>query len=296
MEPIEYEQLEHEQLEHEQLEHEQLEYEQYYKQTVIDFFNRRTRYDDAITIRRALPLLNLFSLQPGQSVLDLATGTGIIAIAAAQKVAQRVGQTGRVTGVDISTGMLHQAAQKIAALRLSNLELIEADVDHIDFPDASFDAVFCSTAIVYFRDIPATLSNAYRWLKPGGSVGFSCCSRTSCEAPLIVEVAAKYGITLSNINEATGTPERCRKLLQDAGFENIQINVEQLGEYRPLESMKQWNGGWFHPQQNPLLSLDAEQLEKLRIDYGEAIADRSTDQGVWYENLTFFVAGQKPGE
>ncbi|MEL7522280.1 MAG: hypothetical protein AAGJ80_11825, partial [Cyanobacteria bacterium J06553_1] len=70
-------------------------YEQRYKQTVVSFFDGRTSYDNDVTIRRALPLLEMIALEPGQRVLDIATGTGIIAIAAAQAV----GSTGRVTGV-----------------------------------------------------------------------------------------------------------------------------------------------------------------------------------------------------
>ncbi|EHC18876.1 protein-L-isoaspartate(D-aspartate) O-methyltransferase [Fischerella thermalis JSC-11] len=74
-------------------------YEQQYKQEVINFFNSRTSYDNDYTIRRTLPLLELVHLQKGQKVLDIATGTGIIAIAAAQIV----GSEGKVIGVDFSS-------------------------------------------------------------------------------------------------------------------------------------------------------------------------------------------------
>lgn len=56
------------------------EYEQKYKTDVINFFDSRTSYDNDYTIRRALPLLELIPLKTGQKVLDLATGTGIMAI------------------------------------------------------------------------------------------------------------------------------------------------------------------------------------------------------------------------
>ncbi|MBD6620610.1 methyltransferase domain-containing protein [Komarekiella sp. 'clone 1'] len=77
-------------------------YEQQYKQKVINFFNSRTTYDNDYTIHRALPLLERIQLQKGQKVLDMATGTGIIAIAAAQII----GSEGKVIGVDFSSGML----------------------------------------------------------------------------------------------------------------------------------------------------------------------------------------------
>ena len=61
-------------------------YRQQYLSTVTTFFNGRTQYDNETTIGRALPLLDLVPLTAGQHVLDMATGTGIVAIAAAKKV------------------------------------------------------------------------------------------------------------------------------------------------------------------------------------------------------------------
>ena len=98
-----------------------------YKQQVVDFFDRRTAYDaegDSHP-QEAKRLLEYVALKPGQTVLDIATGTGLVAIAAAQKVAP----DGSVTGVDMSLGMLKQARRKIAAEGIDNLELIEADIE-----------------------------------------------------------------------------------------------------------------------------------------------------------------------
>ncbi|MBW4421412.1 MAG: methyltransferase domain-containing protein [Myxacorys californica WJT36-NPBG1] len=265
------------------------EYETQYKQNVIDFFNSRTSYDNDYTIRRSLPILDLIPFQPGQRVLDVATGTGIIAIAAAQAV----GREGQVIGVDFSSGMLAQAQRKIQELGLQNVELVEADIETINFEHKSFDVILCSSAIVYFKDIQATLQNWYHWLKNGGIVGFSSSSNQSCEAPRIIEVAAKHGVTVPNINEPTGTPERCRQLLEDVGFEDIEVKAEQMGFYKSVEQARQWNGGWFHPTENPLLNLTSEQLNTLIASYVEDIEAKATERGVWYENMTFFAVGRK---
>ncbi|MBD2432689.1 MULTISPECIES: class I SAM-dependent methyltransferase [Fischerella] len=264
-------------------------YEQQYKQEVINFFNSRTSYDNDYTIRRTLPLLELVHLQKGQKLLDIATGTGIIAIAAAQIV----GSEGKVIGVDFSSEMLKQAQQKIEELGLQNIELIEADAEYIDFKDESFDVILCSTAIVYFTDILAALRKWYRFLKQGGIVGFSSCSQESCEAPLIIEVCAKHGIFLTNINEPTGTPQKCRNLLQEAGFKDIKVKSEQFGFYRSIEQAQEWNGRWFHPRENPLLQLSAEQMQELQAEYRQQIEAMATEQEIWYENMTIFATGRK---
>ncbi len=179
-----------------------------YKQQIRAVYDARTTYDNDITYRRAIPLIELVQLQSGQQILDIATGTAIIAIAAAEIV----GTQGKVIGVDFSPGMLAQARQKIAAAGLQNLELIEADAENITFEDESFDAIFCATAIVLLGDIPAAFRNWYRWLKPGGLVAFSCWSITSFFTPIIVKVCAKYGYELPNLHKPLGTKEKCYTL------------------------------------------------------------------------------------
>ena len=120
-----------------------------YKQQVTDFFDSRTNYDNDFTYRRAIPLVELAQLQKGQTVLDVATGTGIVAIAAANIV----GTEGKVVGVDISPGMLSQARRKIEAAGIQNIELIETDADYLNFGDQSFDAILCSSSIATDKGI-----------------------------------------------------------------------------------------------------------------------------------------------
>ncbi|MEB3216210.1 MAG: class I SAM-dependent methyltransferase, partial [Nostocales cyanobacterium 94392] len=74
-----------------------------YKQQLLNDFNSRTNYDGGrFYIPIANKLVEFANLQNGQKILDVATGTGIVALNAAQKV----GHTGKVIGIDISTGML----------------------------------------------------------------------------------------------------------------------------------------------------------------------------------------------
>lgn len=264
-------------------------YEQKYKQSVVEFFNGRTTYDNEHTIRRALPLLAMVSLQAGHRVLDMATGTGIIAIASAQAV----GTNGHVVGVDFSSGMLKQAEEKIVDLGLQNIELIEADADYLQFENESFDVVFCSSAIVYLRDIAAVLKNWYRWLKPGGTVAFSGWSEQSYPAPWIIEACAQQNISIQNINEPTGTAEKCRMLLGAAGFQSVDVQSQQMGKYRTIEQLGGWDGSWFHPEENPLLRLTREQRQSLLTNYRRILTQKITQQGIWCESLAFFVAGHK---
>ena len=97
-----------------------------YKQQVIELYNSRTAYAQEEGTRHprdANLLLESVPIEKGQTILDLATGTGLVAIPAAQKV----GSEGYVIGVDMSSGMIHQARLKVEAAGLQNIELIEID-------------------------------------------------------------------------------------------------------------------------------------------------------------------------
>lgn len=263
-----------------------------YKEQVRDFFDGRTNYDNDFIYRRAIPLVKLAQLQPGQQVLDLATGTGIVAIASAQII----GNEGKVVGVDISPGMLSQAQRKIEAAGLENIELVEADAEEINFPEQSFDAILCTSSLVWFANIPGVLHNCYHWLKKGGILGFSCYSQTSFLTAVLVRVCAKQDISLPNWNEPLGNPQKCHDLLQGAGFRDIYIEIEQFGNYLSLDKAKDWWRGdrtWINPRGNPLLSRSPEQLQVLKAAYDEEVEELATDQGVWQEITTYFVTARK---
>ncbi|MGB6297187.1 MAG: class I SAM-dependent methyltransferase [Rivularia sp. (in: cyanobacteria)] len=265
-------------------------YEKEYKQQVTEFFNKRNSYDDDFRFRLALALVDLVQLEKGQKILDVATGTGIVAIS----VAEIVGNEGKVVGMDISSTMLNQARQKIEQAGLQNIELIEADADYINFDDESFDAIFCSSAFVWLSDIPTALQKWYRFLNKGGTVAFSCFSETSFMTPIIIRACeAACGISLPNINAPLGTPEKCRDLLQKAGFQRISIETQQFGSYISLKDAKSWNGGYAHPQNNPLTELSQLELEKIIAEYHLAVENLATDKGVWNDKTTYFVVAHK---
>lgn len=261
-----------------------------YKQRVIADFNSRTNYDNDLRYRLANPLVELAQLQNGQKILDVATGTGIVAIAAAKIV----GNQGKIIGVDISTGMLSQAQQKIAAASLQNIELIEADADYLNFNDNSFDVIFCSSAIPWFSDIPGVLRSWYRCLKKGGLVAFSCFAKTAYTTSVVYRaVAQRNGIPMSNVNEILGTPEKCRQLLQEAGFLDIEIKQEQFGDYISLSDVESWwDINLNNAMGNPLLQVP-EKLQQCKIEYIAELEALATDKGIWNDITTFFVLAHK---
>lgn len=260
-----------------------------YKQQVIADFNARKDYDNDFRYRVANPLVELAQLQKGQHVLDVATGTGIVAIAAAQIV----GDEGKVVGVDISSGMLAQAQLKVEAAGLQNVELIEADADYLNFPDDSFDRILCSSAIAYLTDIPASLRQWYRFLKPGGIVAFSCLAQTAVTASIIFRSKAqKYAITIPNPNEILGTPEKCQNMLQSAGFQAIETVTKDFGEYFTT-AQHAWQANANNVFGSQVFQLAPDKLEQLKAEYIAEIETIATEPEFGNDFTTFFVLAHK---
>ena len=264
---------------------------EHYKRLVVNDFNSRPDYDQKSPFHAALAnrLVELAHLQPGQQVLDVATGTGLVAIAAAEIV----GSQGRVVGVDIAAGMLEQAQRKINHLSLENIELIETDADYLDFPDSSFDVIFCSSALIYLTDIGNSLKQWHRFLKPGGLVAFSCFAETAHTAAIIFRAKAQsYGILIPNPNEPLGTPQKCKNLLSAAGFANIQIITEQFGSYLH-DVEKAWYANARSAFGSQINQLSSKTLAQLKAEYIAEVEAMITDKGIWNDVTTFFVLASK---
>lgn len=107
-------------------------------------------------------LLSRVDVPDGGRVLDMATGTGAVAL----RLSRRDGL--RVTGADITRLMLRQAAARSASNGASRIDLAECAAEAIPFVDAAFDAVVFTYLLRYVRDVPGTLAELTRVLKPGG--------------------------------------------------------------------------------------------------------------------------------
>ncbi|HEX8268399.1 MAG TPA: bifunctional demethylmenaquinone methyltransferase/2-methoxy-6-polyprenyl-1,4-benzoquinol methylase UbiE [Flavobacterium sp.] len=98
-----------------------------------------------------------------KQILDIATGTGDLAILMAKTAAEKI------VGLDISAGMLDVGRRKIVAKNLSNrIEMILADSENMPFQDNSFDAVTVAFGVRNFEDLEKGLTEILRVLKPGG--------------------------------------------------------------------------------------------------------------------------------
>jgi ubiquinone/menaquinone biosynthesis C-methylase UbiE len=113
----------------------------------------------------SVELLRAAALQPGERVLDVGCGTGIVA----RQAATAVGTTGAVTGVDIATEMLAVAAKQPPRSG-APIEWHHGDATALPFPDGTFDVVLCQMSLMFVEDRSTAISEMHRVLADRGRV------------------------------------------------------------------------------------------------------------------------------
>lgn len=128
-----------------------------------DFLNRSLSMGIDI-IWRKKAIAQLKELKP-KTILDVATGTGDVALEAMSLNPERI------TGIDISVGMLELGRQKVAKRNLSQkIELLEGDSENLPFADNNFDAVTVAFGVRNFENLLKGLTEINRVLRPGGKL------------------------------------------------------------------------------------------------------------------------------
>ncbi|MEO0376460.1 MAG: class I SAM-dependent methyltransferase [Cyanobacteria bacterium P01_A01_bin.17] len=271
-----------------------------YKQGVADFYDRRSQgYDEGEwRIQVCHRLLEYSPVSVGESILDIGTGTGCIAIASAKTI----GAQGHVTGVDISPKMLKQAHRKVTALGLNNVTFQLADAETLDYSARQFDHILCANTFPWMSDKAATLRLWHRFLKPGGRIAVHTPADTAyVGAVTLRKVLAKHGLSLEASNRI-GSIDQCRTLFEKSGFEAVEIKTEQHGSHTDLDKAKAtWDAVVVHPSvtspkvmNNGFLNLSQLQLAQIKSEFDAALEVLQTEQGIWDDLTTLYILGRKP--
>lgn len=119
------------------------------------------------------------ALQKGDQVLDLCCGTGVWTFI----LADLVGPTGNVVGLDFSTGMLEVAEHKQAQENIKNIQFLQGDAQELPFAANTFDKVTIGFGLRNVPDASRVLEEMYRVVKPGGQV--VCLETSQPQQPVI---------------------------------------------------------------------------------------------------------------
>lgn len=169
------------------------------------------------------------ALRPGQRVLDVACGTGIIARIAATML----GPQGSIVGIDLNPNML-ELARAYAPDAGARVEWKEGDAASLPCADADFDVVLCQQGLQFFPDRGAALREMHRVLRPAGRVGL-CVWRGIEHSPCHVAIAdalrRHVGADAAwrfSAPFSFGDPEALNTAVAEAGFREIDIQCDVL--------------------------------------------------------------------
>jgi ubiquinone/menaquinone biosynthesis C-methylase UbiE len=171
-------------------------------------------------------LIRSANLQPGEHVLDVACGTGIVA----RHVAPRVGSQGLIIGLDLNPAMLSVAGAAAEQKSLA-IEWRTGPAEQLPFRDGSFDVVMCQFGLMFFTDRSKALAEMHRVLRAGGRVVVSVWQGLDRHPfyRTLHEVSRQHlGKSSVQAVFSLGDSDELRRLLTDAGFQQVEIEPASI--------------------------------------------------------------------
>jgi ubiquinone/menaquinone biosynthesis C-methylase UbiE len=219
-------------------------------------------------------LVEAAGIRPGDRILDVACGTGVVA----REVADRIGEQGTVVGLDLNEAML-----TVARRVRPELEWVQGDVAAIPFPDGSFDVVLCQAGLMFFPDAGQALGEMARVVTRDGSVGLQVWDRLEAQlgyqpfAEIAVRHAGPEVIDLVGTYFAYGDIDHLGALLRESGLEvtarrtlSTSMQFDSIDDFVTTEV-----------EATPLAErLDEGAYRRILEDSRQALASFRTDGGV----------------
>jgi ubiquinone/menaquinone biosynthesis C-methylase UbiE len=225
---------------------------------------------------------------PGDKLLDVATGTGAVALAAAQAV----DSAGRVTAIDLSEGMLARLEAKLAKFGIRNADLHVMDASALEFRRDYFHHVVCSFGLFFLPDMPAAVRQWARVTRPGGTVMFTTFGPNAFSPMMALLRARLAGAGVELPAQRLAGADECRALLHDAGLVDVEVFTEQHG-YHLRSELEWWEVVWNSALRGACERLSPAALEALRSAHLAEVAALKMPSGVWLDVETRFALGRK---
>jgi ubiquinone/menaquinone biosynthesis C-methylase UbiE len=226
-------------------------------------------------------LIAAAGLKPGERVLDVACGTGVIARLAAEKV----GPDGSVTGLDVNPGMI--AVARAATPEGLAIDWHEASAESMPLPDESFDVVFCQMGLQFMSNKLAALSEMRRVLVAGGR---ALINTPGPKPPLFAVMTeelgrhigpepARFGEVVFSLND----PDELQELMRAAGFRDASASARPKRLHLPLPADFLWQYTASTPMADGVAGAGEDACEALERSVVDRWQPFVTDDGMDFE-------------
>jgi ubiquinone/menaquinone biosynthesis C-methylase UbiE len=223
-----------------------------FRRLQLDFYREAASHYDSwaggANIRAAERLASFVDLQPGERVIDIGCGTGLVSRALGIEHS-----TLEHMGIDLSPDMITNARQQVGSAR--GVHFTVMDAQRLSFNDDMFDVAVLGQSLAYFEDPWQAFAEIRRVLRPGGRVAISCrCRSLSTPAQEVFferleRLAIRRARTPAH-HALFGEPWVLSDMLEMAGFTDIRGTQLLVGvraaDVHEWTEMMEWSGPWPH--------------------------------------------------
>ena len=200
-------------------------------------------------------------LDPAALVLDLACGTGALAVAVASVV-----PSARLVAVDRSIAMLGRTAQALSERGVCYAATV-MDAQHLAIADRAVGSVLCGSALDSFAEPGQALAEMFRVLRPGGSLGLwvapSWWWQGDPRWDWHNDVLVSLGVDVGQVAAGLAGPASLRQMIQSVGFQDVQVRADEL-ELTFADADEWWRWVWSHGFRQVIERLPADELRAYR--------------------------------
>ncbi|HEY1871780.1 MAG TPA: methyltransferase domain-containing protein, partial [Chitinophagaceae bacterium] len=166
-------------------------------------------------------LLEMANLQPGEKLIDIACGTGLVSFPAAEKI----GDNGLLLATDISDSMIKICKELAKEKNYHNMQFERMDGEELNVPAEKFDVALCALGLMYMPDPVKALEEMHRILKPGGrSVAAVWGQRDHCGWAGVFEIVDKrVASEVCPMFFNLGNMDMLKRGFEAAGFSNVKF-------------------------------------------------------------------------
>ena len=215
----------------------------------------------------ARDLIEVAALRPGERVLDVACGTGVVT----RMASERVGDEGRVAGSDINPGML--AVAKASAPPGRPITWYETAAEAMPLADGAFDVVLCQMGLQFFSNKATALREMARVLVPGGRLALNVPGPTpelfSSMADALARHVSAQAASFVHLVFSLHDVGELRSLLDGAGFRDVDVQAAPRTLRLPPPEEFLWQYVRSTPLSDPVGRIDEPRRQALEADVRE---------------------------
>jgi ubiquinone/menaquinone biosynthesis C-methylase UbiE len=235
----------------------------------------------------------------GQSVLDVAGGTGEPSLT----IAEVVGPSGSVTCTDVVAEMVAAAEREAGRLGLANVTFRQCPADALPFASNAFDAVVCRLGVMFFPDPVAGLREMLRTVKPGGCVSLAVWRGKEFNPFLQAasDVLARYIEMAPEDPDAPGAfrfvaSGKLARVVEQAGATDVRERILQFQVQAPVSLEEFWalRSEMSDTLRGKLATLSVEHLRRVAEETQDAAREYFPDNRMNFPAQAIIVSGRKP--